>query len=1021
MGFVVLNSQEARMHSRVVRWALALGAALVPALGSAQGTGTVRGRVTEALSGAPIAEAQISIEAGASRLGALTQQNGEYSIANVPAGQHTVRVRRLGFEAARLDVTVTSGGTAEANFSLSTASTTLGEVVVTGTAAPTERRAVGTSIASIDATAIQKSQAVTIDQALQGKIAGAQITQNSGNPGGGGISVRLRGTSSFISGSDPLYIVDGVIVDNSSGTARDLGQRSNVQNRLADLNPADIERIEVVRGAAAAALYGSRANNGVVQIFTRRGAVGKPRLTLSSRYATNELRKRIPINKYPFDAAGLPAKRFDYQDELFDRGDLTEGNLQAEGGTEQTRYFLSGAWTNETGILKSTGSERKSGRVNLTQQLYPKLRVDLGANFVNTHNDFQVNGEGNGVITAFLFTPTNYSFFPVNGVYPISPVSSANPLLMIDRFKNPQDINRFIGSAHAHFTPFKSVTADYTLGYDGYSMEQREFIPRGAFASGGNANGLSADVVRGSRIINQDAVATHAWVGPAQLGFTTTAGVNYTSQEIRTTSAASLDLAPISDVVSAGATPSAAQSIIDLVTLGFYAQEALSWRDKFYVTGALRWDASSTFGPDERWQLFPKLSGSYVISEESWWANSFLGNALSSARLRAALGYAGNQPSVLNAYQRFDTYVPTAFDGKPGLVNDVTLGNDQLKPERQRELEIGGDFGILNDRVAIEATYYNKRVDGLLFFRPVATSTGFSRQFADIGSMSNKGLELLLRSTNVQTKSFQWDMTATYTRNKNTVATLSVPDFQSASGYPNRIKKGDPVGVFYGQYATRNCVTGAPLLDSIGRQRGSQNGLPADIAGRRAISGGTCNDSLSKILGDPNPDWLGSLLNEVTIAKKLRLRMLLDGSFGNDVMNLTKRIQDLGAASNGLDAERELLPYGDPRKLAPGYLARRLSLFSEYVEDGTFVKMRELSASYTLDWGPIKKWFSQGIDLTVAGRNLFVWTDYTGYDPELNLFGQNPERTGATAADRGFDFANYPIPRSWTVSARITY
>src|SRR5262245_24165690 len=289
------------MQLHVVRWTLAIGAALMPTLGFAQGTGTIRGRITDALSGGPIAEAQVSIEGGggAARLGVLTQANGEYTISNVPIGNQTVAVRRLGFAQARREVTIGAGQTATADFQLTTAATTLGEVVVTGTAAPAERRAVGTSIASADTAAISKSQAVTIDQALQGKIAGAQITQNSGNPGGGGITVRLRGTSSFISGSDPLYIVDGVIVDNSSATARDLGQRSNVQNRLADLNPADIERIEVVRGAAAAALYGSRANNGVVQIFTRRGAVGKPRLTLNSRYAGNELRKRIPVNKYP--------------------------------------------------------------------------------------------------------------------------------------------------------------------------------------------------------------------------------------------------------------------------------------------------------------------------------------------------------------------------------------------------------------------------------------------------------------------------------------------------------------------------------------------------------------------------------------------------------------------------------------------------------------------------------------------------------------------------------------------------
>ena len=1001
---------------------IALVATSAGARAGAQETGTVRGTITEAQGGAPLSDVQVSIDAGPTRFGALSRADGQYTIAGIPAGQHTVVVRRLGFGLQRRHVTVAAGQTVTADFAMATASTTLSEVLVTGTAAPTERRAVGTSIASVDSNAVAKSNAVTVDQALQGKMAGAQITQNSGNPGGGGVSIRLRGTSSFISGSDPLVIIDGVIVDNSSAPLRDLGARSNVQNRMADLNPADIDRIEVVRGAAAAALYGSRANNGVIQIFTKRGQVGKPRLTVQSRFASNELRRRIAVNRYPFNFQGEPVTRYDYQDELFTNGKLFDNNLSLEGGNDQTRYFLSGGWTQEDGILRSTASERRSGRVNLSQQLYPKLRLDVGANYVNTHNDFQVNGEGNGVLTAFLFTPTSYSFFPVNGIYPPSPVSSANPLLMIERFKNPQDINRFIGSARAHFTPLTRLNLDYTFGYDGYTLEQREFVPRGAFVAGANANGLSADVIRGSTIINQDAVATLNLSAPGDLTFGTTAGVNYTSQEIRTTTAAATDLIPVGDLVSAGATPSAAQGLIELATLGFYVQEALSWRDRLYLTGAVRWDASSTFGPAERWQVFPKLSASYVVSEEGWFANGPLSRAFSQLRLRTALGYAGNQPSVINAYQRYSNYVSTSFDAKAGLVNDITLGNESLEPERQRELEVGADLGFLRDRVALEATYYDKLVSGLLFIRPIATSTGYSRQFADIGSMSNKGVELLLRSSNVQTPRFGWDMTLTYTRNRNRVETLNIPDFQSASGYPNRIKVGDPVGVFYGQYAARDCQTGAFLVDSMGRQRGSVNGLPTAVEGRRALSNGTCNDSANKVLGDPNPDWLGSVLNEFSVGKNLRLRVLFDGSFGNDVMNLTRRIQDLGAASNGIDAELELLPYGDPRKLPPGYLARRLSLFGEYVEDATFVKLRELSATYQITWAPIRRVFASGIELTVAGRNLFTWTDYSGYDPEVNFFGQNAGALGtSTAADRGFDFASYPIPRTLSVSARFTY
>jgi TonB-dependent starch-binding outer membrane protein SusC len=1010
----------------------ALLALFVPVLASAQTTGTVQGTVTDAGNAQPLANAQIRIEGTA--LGALSDGAGRYTVPNVPTGRRAVIARRIGYAEMRRDVDVSSAAAATADFAMAAAATTLGEVVVTGTAAPTERRAIGTSIATVDSSEITKSGAFSIDQAFQGKVAGAQIVQNSGTPGGGGMTVRLRGTSSFISGSDPLYIVDGVIVDNSSSTLRDLGSRGNVQNRLADINPADVERVEIIRGAAAAALYGSRANNGVVQIFTKRGSVGRSRITFLGRLARNELPRKLRVNDYPFDIQGNPVTRTDIQDMIFRDGAAFETNLSVDGGNETTRYYANGTWSEEDGIERGEASTRRGARVNITQEVRPRLTLDLGANFVATHNDFLVNGEGTGVLTAFLFNPTTYDPRPVSGVYPFGPVLNPNPLLAIDRFKHPQDINRFIGSMQARWNPLDPLTLSYTFGYDGYTLEQSEFFPRGAFPPPATAQtGLASNGVNNSRILNQDLVANYV-AGSADLQFTTSGGLNYTHQRIRNTLATSTNLIPIVEVVSGGATPSAAQSIVELKTFGFYAQEQIGWRDRLFLTGAIRWDASSTFGPDERWQVFPKGSLSYVVSEDSWFRGLVPERAISSLRLRTALGYAGNQPSTLNAYSRFDDYVTSELarsvnlDNKPGVVNSVTLGNASLKPERQREWEIGADVGMLNDRIALEATYYDKLVSDLLFFRPVATSTGYSRQFSAIGSMSNKGLELLARTINVDQPNFRWDMTAVYTRNRNRVEQLDIPSFQSASGYPNRIRQGDPVGIFYGVYAVRNCQTGAYALDSLGRLRPSTS-LPgglatstaAEMAARRAIAGGTCADSANKILGDPNPDWIGSLLNEFQVGNAMRVRVLLDGSFGNDVINLSRRIRDLGGALNSPENEAEFLPYGDPSKQPPGYFARRLGIFSEYVEDGSFVKLREVSATYTFLQPFVRRVFSSGIELTLSGRNLYTWTDYTGYDPEGNLFGQNAPGLTTTSADRGFDFAMVPIPRTWSASVRLTY
>jgi len=982
--------------------------------------GAVRGKVSDAASGRGLGEVQFVITG--SRIGAISTTNGEYIITAVPVGTRSVSVRRIGYSPVTLPVTVTDGGTTTLDVTLRVSAVNLSEVVVTGSAAPTEKRKIGTSIASVDSTLISRAQAVTLDQALQGKVAGAQISQNSGGPGGGGMSVRLRGTNSFISGSDPLYIIDGVIIDNGSSQLTDLGGRSNPQNRLADLNPADIEHIEIIRGAAAAALYGSRANNGVVQIFTKRGTIGKPRFTFTSRYATNELREQQPFNLYPFDVNGLPTARFNYQNDIFKKAPAAEQNLTVEGGSEQTRYFLSANASAEDGILKSTSSRRQSARVNLQQTLAPKLIANVTANYVTTQNQFQAFGEQNdyGIMGSLFFAPTNVDFRPVNGIYPLPPALGTNPLLAIDRIRNPQTINRFIGSTKLTWTPVQDLVLDYTIGVDNTSFEQRQFIPRNAvLGTAPTATGRSQSVFQGNVIVNQDGVATYAWKPLGDLAFRTTGGFNYTSQKVRTTNAVANGLAPVGELVGAGSVFSAGQTEVELRTLGFFGQQELAIKDRLFLSAAVRYDASSTFAPSERWQAFPKFSASYV-------ALTGRDGLLNNLRLRGALGWAGSQPGIVNAYSQYITFAQQPFAGRPGFVNDVTYGNPTLRNERAREWEVGTEAGILNGKVSIDATYYNRLVSDLLFFRPLATSTGFSRQFFPIGSMSNKGFELMVKTTNVDKAKFKWSTTATYSTNKNLVEKLDILDFQSAGGYPNRIRAGQPAGVFYGSYAARNCVTGALLLDSLGRYRRSNQtvDMGATLAQRQAISQGTCNDSLNAVIGDPNPSWLGSLLNEFTLGKKLRFRVLLDGVFGNDVMNLSTRAQNAGVASNSKEYERELLPYGDPRKLPPSFNARTQGIFQYWVEDGSFVKLRELSATYTLDAPFSRRVFKDGIDITVSGRNLAVWTKYSGYDPEINLFGTNAGGVGSsqtTAADRGFDFGGYPIPRVWSVSARFSY
>jgi TonB-dependent SusC/RagA subfamily outer membrane receptor len=859
----------------VRRLALA-GLMALPTIAAGQtATGTVRGRVTDAASGRGIADAQVQVQD--TRIGAITNANGEYTLLQVPAGPRVITVRRLGFQPMTQAATIAADATATVNFAVRESAVNLSEVVVTGSASPTEKRKIGTSIASVDSTAISKAYAVTVDQALQGRCRVRRSRRTPAVPAAVGFRCACAAPTRSL--PDPTHCTSSMVSSSTTALRKlaDLGGRSNPQNRLADLNPNDIERVEIIRGAAAAALYGSRANNGVVQIFTKRGAIGKPRFTFSTRYASNELREQQPFNFYPYDVNGLSVPRFNYQDDIFRRADTFENNLTVEGGNDQTRYFVSVNAASDDGIMKATSSQRRGARINLQQQLAPKLIANVTANYVATNNEQQAFGEQNdyGIMGSLFFAPTNVDFRPVNGIYPLPPALGTNPLLAIDRITNPQRISRFIGSTKLTWTPKPSLLFDYNIGIDTYGFEQDQFVPRNAvLGTAVLSTGRAQSVISNTRVVNQDGVGTWSYRLSDNLEARTTGGFNYTQQIVNTTNAVANGLAPVGELVGAGSVFSAGQSSIEMRTMGFYAQEEVAWNDRLFLTAAARYDASSTFAPSERWQLFPKFSASYVVTENRQ-------GSFNNLRLRSALGWAGSQPGLVNAYSQYVGFTQLPFAGRPGFVNDITYGNPALKNERAREWEVGGDAGFLSGRVGLEATYYDRLVSDLLFFRPLPSSTGFSRQFYPIGTMSNKGFELMLHTVNLDKSNFKWESTVTYAHNKNLVESLDIQDFQSAGGYPNRIRAGEPAGVFYGSYAARDCNTGAFLLDSLGRyRRSNQTADMGTLEQRRAISGGTCNDSLNAVIGDPNPNWIGGFLNEFTIGKNLRFRVLLDACSG---------------------------------------------------------------------------------------------------------------------------------------------
>jgi TonB-linked SusC/RagA family outer membrane protein len=1006
---------------RLLRLRRMLGAALLLA-GILAGTGaeaqepvayTISGTVVDATSQRPLANVAVSFrETG---LGAgtrtVTDNAGRYTLnARVRPGTYTLQYTLVGRGDASRRVTL--GAQREVQVEtvpLQETALQLEGIVVTGTGAPTERRALGNTVSTVVGQEINEAPAAaTIDQALQGKIAGAQISQNSGAPGGG-VSIRLRGTSSILGGAEPLIVVDGVFVENNADALVSVGANATrggaaMANRLADLAPSDIERIEVLKGAAAAALYGSRANNGVIQIFTKRGSEGRPVLNFRTEMQASEAPDRYDLLMFPQAArtdvafgpakkVGDPVERFDIQDQIFRTGYGVDNSLSISGGNEGTTYYLSGYWRDEEGIIRGTDYGKVGARVKVSQRLWDRLEVTGNANYLRTRTNYIPEGEQTqGALTSLIFTPTsvNPAFDPNLGRFPHNPLGFANPLDVVENFKTEVEVSRFIGNLQATYTPTPNLTVTYLLGLDDSQEEDYNFQPR--FSISSRFTGLIQNPVRAINRWNNDLTANHEWSVRDGLGLSTAAGFRYTSDHVEVVRAAASDIPPGQTVIG-GATQFASQAISELNTVSGFLQERVTLGDRLFVTGGLNVEAASAFGEDERWQLFPRIGVSYLLDQEPFWQNSAIANVLNTFRLRASYGETGGQPP--GAFIRFDNYGDVVFSGRPGLVPSSVAGNPDLKPERQREWEGGFDATLFSDRIGLEFTVYDQETSDLVLLAPLPNSSGFSSQYQNIGVLSNRGIELALNTINYRSRNFNWSSRLTYSTNRNQVEQLLSDADTLVFGYLNAVIVGQPVGVFYGGYYERD-AQGQIVVDA--------KGFP--VRARDPRTGRFAN----KVIGDPTPDFSASLNNTFDIGANLQLGFLLDGRFGNDVANFTRRITQFF----GTDASVEREIKGE---VPVGFFTlnrNRIGLYEEYIEDGSFVKLREASLSYTLAESWARRVGAERVALRLAGRNLFTWTDYTGLDPEINLFS-------ASTVARGVDFATTPIPRSVVLGLNFTF
>ena len=1008
----------------------------------------ISGKVTDE-NGNGIAGVSVTIKN--ENAGIATSADGAYQLlANLKAGKRTIVFTAVGFRSVEQTISIATTGDYNVNAQLIADPMGLDEVVVTGTSAGTTKRQLGSYISTIKGDQLTKSPTSNVLAALQGKSMGAQITQNNGDPAGG-ITVRLRGISSVNSSSEPLYIIDGVILNNATNRVTNTSGNydgnnfvgSIGQNRLADINPADIERIEVLNGAAAAAIYGSRANAGVIQIFTKRGSSGEPVISFSSSVMISKLRKSVEVNQSPTKFGGptdgvgaqtqdilTPAltnttavNRYNYNDYIFRTGIGTDNNVSIAGGKDKTKYYASGSYYKNEGIIKNTDFRRYSFRLNLDQALGNKVNFNIGLNYINSLSNEKPDGNS-------FFSPMNsiniignfhdLETRDVSGnIKAIGERGRVNPVSVIEDIKQQQETNRLIAGIGLKVRPFMGLSLDYTLGIDQYGQRGQTVIPPFAYnvSDGFFGGGASLDATRNGYAssaannffqINNELNATYQFDLTKNIGSTTQAGYSVQYERNNYALVQGRGLAPFITTANSATTalPSADERS-EISVSGYYVQQNFKYKNFFFLSGAVRVDGSSVYDKSQRNQVYTKASASYIVSEQEFWKQMTLSKIWNFAKLRVAYGQSGNLTGI-GAYSRFNSYSGNSFVSRAALTSSTVLANELVKPERQTELEFGIELGFLQGRINLQTNIYKKDVKDLLLNRFIAPTTGYSSFLNNFGSLQNNGFELMLTGKPIQNKNMSWTITGIYNQNRNKAKniTQALTLLATNAGAPVAIIEGQPIGVFYGAFfaldASGNLVKNAAGFPQ--GERGTQSG-PLDYVVIRDANGlpVTSNPLLRKVIGDPNPDYTASLVSEFTY-KKASLRFQLDAVQGVDVFNADWRTRQ--GVGNGKEAEKEQTGVY-PR----GYISSFYATVEQWrIDDGSFVKLRELSLSYS--FGKLK-WFKD-ITASVAGRNLISWDKYKGYDPEVNSGGQS-------TVLRGIDFGSVPIPKTFSVGVSAKF
>ncbi len=1007
--------------------------------------GTITGRVVDRANQRPIEGVQIRI-IGTQR-GAQTDATGQYRIAAVPAGSHRLIAQRIGYSASQVTVDVATNGTTTADFSLASAATQLDQVLITATGQTERKRENGNAVATIDTSNITLAATQNFSDVLAARSPGVSVTTSGGTTGGGS-RVRVRGSNSISLSNDPLLIIDGVRVDNGSASSS-IGVGGQVPSRFNDINPEEIESIEIIKGPAAAALYGTAASNGVIQITTKKGRAGRTRWDVFGETGVSRDINNYPANYLAFGKRtsngtftsncniDLQQRRLCTVDSVVTNSPLQNSNplrdggrraagVSASGGGDAATYFLSAEYNHEQGVYDINQSQQLNLRTNLRSQLTKTLDANASVGYVNSdlrlpQNDNNILGALSSALLGLAYDCGPYGL-DANGNnkrYPLTCGSdttsrgyiSGQIPQQIYAINTRQQIQRFIGSVTANFQPLGWLSFNGVAGADVNNRFDNETVPpqQVFFGSLPEGNRTANRAVISNYTLNLNGTASYEYSPTMRL--ITSLGGQYNDELFRRTDAFGAKLlAGTSSLAGTNARFAVGEVNTEVRTLGAYAREQFAWRDRVFITGALRTDKNSAFGQDFSNVLYPSLSGSWVIGEEDWFPKRL--SAVSSLRLRGAYGKAGQRPGFRSADFFF---TPVAVNVTGVDVPGFTIGgpgNPALKPEVSAEFEGGFDLGLFKDRVSVEYTKYDKRTQDALVSVVLAPSLGVGNsRFINVGQVRNRGDELLVRANILNGAAVKFDVTANGAWTANRLDDLG------------RDPLGNPIPqIFLGFSSTQVIRNGLPLGAYFARPITSFQDLNGDgvisrvnCPGQPVVTGGpACEIAIgdtAEYLGSPFPNRELTFTPALTLFDKLRLSALIDHRGGQKLYNNTRAFRcSNGGFQNCLDAaDASRTPLADQAHL----IAALMGTQAGYIEDATFTKLREISATLTLPANVASRVRAGSASFTVAGRNLHTWTNYSGLDPEVNALAQ---QNFATA-----DFLTQPNVRYITARLNLTF